>query len=598
LRDVAVRLNKTRALVLLDRFDELGELTDYLQSELLPGLDTKVRVVIAGRYPVGLAWSRNELWHTLIRPLRLEGFSGTETQEYLHRRGLTEPGVVRQVVGAAGNNPLALSLAADLASRFGVRDFASAPEWRLVVRSLVERLLVEVRDPRLRELLEACVAVRQFDEATLAAVSGCDDVSAAFGQLCQLSFVSPSEHGLMLHDDVRRRLAEDLAWRHPDRYHALRARALAYYRERVRSAPAHEREWLVADRFFLWGNALIQELFFGSDEPGQVWVQVGWPADHEDIRRLFSLRMASLLTPEMVAERLSQPTEDGDFFEAILRYPGTRLRVARDRDGRTLGFSTVLPVCQETIPLLDLHPAYGPLVHTHWSPRDLVALPASSDGATSFYLLHVVYAGEMPGAIRAALLRDLSSVFAGSGIYLSATFVPGNKRMLEACGFERRPAARNEAWGADYPVDGYVLDLSRIGFESWIEAVMSGRRPPRSLGCADLEHELQGALRHWADDYWLARSRLADIPAVPRADGVAQRSSAVRETIRQALAAARVEAAAGLDAAYRALELVYLSRRPSRKLEARNLAVSRATLYRLVKRGIHGLAEALSRPAS
>jgi hypothetical protein len=598
LRDVAVRLNKTRALVLLDRFDELGELTDYLQSELLPGLDTRVRVVIAGRYPVGLAWSRSELWHTLIRPLRLEGYSAAETQEYLHRRGLTEPGLVRQVVDAAGNNPLALSLAADLALRFGVRDFASAPEWRLVVRSLVERLLVEVRDPRLRELLEACAAVRQFDEATLAAVSDRDDVSAAFSQLCQLSFVSPSEHGLMLHDDVRRRLAEDLAWRHPDRYHALRARALAYYRERVRSAPAREREWLVADRFFLWGNALIQELFFSSDEPGQVWVQPGRPADQVDIRRLFTLRMASLLTPDMLAERVSPPAEDGDFFEAILRYPGTRLRVARDREGRTLGFSTVLPVCQETISLLDRHPVYAPLLHAYGNPDDLAALPASSDAATVFYLLHLVFAGDMSGAIRAALLRDLASVFAGSGIYLSATFVPANKRMLEACGFERRPAARNEAWGADYPVDGYVLDLSRIGFEPWIEALMSGRRPPRPLRCADLERELQGALRHWTDDGWLGRSRLAELPAVPPADGDAQRSTAVRQTVLQALAAARGQASVGLDAAYRAVDLAYLSRRPSRKLEARNMAVSRATLYRLIKRGIHGLAEALSRPTS
>jgi hypothetical protein len=586
------------AVVLLDRFDEQGEVSNYLHSEFLPSLETNVRVVIAGRYPVGLAWSRNELWHALIRPLRLEGFSVREAEDYLHRRGLTEPKLVRQVVDAAGNNPLAISLAADLALRFGVRDFCSAPEWRLIVRLLVERLLAEVSDPRLREILEACAAVRQFDEVTLAAVSGCNDVSVAFGQLCQLSFVRPAEHGLMLHEDVRRRLVEDLAWRHPDRYHALRARALAYYRERVRTAAPPEREWLIADRFFLWGNALIQRLFFSSDDPGQVWVEAGRPADHVDVRRLFYSRMASLLTPDLVAEHFSPPAEDDDFFEAILLHPGTRLRVARERDGRTLGFSTVLPVCQETISLLELHPAYAPLVHAYCSPASVAALPESPNDATIFYLLHLVYAGAIPGAIRSALLRDLSRVFATSGIYLSSTFVPAHKRMLEACGFECVPAARNEAWGADYLVDGYVLDLSRIGFEPWIEAVMSGRRPPRPLGCAALERELQGALRHWTDDGWLARSRLADLPAVAPVDGEAQRSSAVRQTVLQTLAALRGQASARLDAAYRAVEVVYLSSRPSRKLGARNLSVSRATLYRLAKRGVHGLAEALSRPAS
>jgi hypothetical protein len=594
--DAASRLNKMQALILLDRFDELGEFADYVQSDFLPRLNTGVRVVIAGRYPVGLAWGRNELLHALVRPLQLEAFSAAETQEYLRRRGLTDPDLGRQVARAAGNNPLAVSLAADLVLRFGVREFASAPEWRVVVRSLVERLLVEVRDPRLRELLEACAAVRQFDEATLAAVSGRDDVTAAFGQLCQLSFISPAEHGLMLHDDVRRRLADDLAWRHPDRYEGLRARALAYYRERVRSAPAHEREWLVADRFFLWGNALIQELFFSSDEPGQVCVRPGRLADYDDIRSLFSLRMACLLTPDMAPERVSPPAEDDDFFEAILRYPGMRLRVARDRDGRALGFSMVLPVCQETIPLLDVHPAYAPLVRAYWSPNDLARLPASSDSATVFFLLHLVYAGEMPAATRAALLRDLSRVFASSGVYLSSTFVPANKQMLEACGFERLPAARNEALGAGYPVDGYVLDLSRIGFEPWIEAVMSGRRPPRPLGCADLEHELQGALRHWADDGWLARSRLAELPALALVDDVTQRPAAMRQAILQALDVARAQAPAGRAPAYRAVNLVYLSERSGHKVGARKLAVSRATLYRLVKQGIQGLAEALSGP--
>src|ERR1700737_4816645 len=88
LQQVVARLNKTRAVILLDNFDELGELTEYLQSDFLPNLDTSVRVVIAGRYPLGLAWSRNELWRKLIRPLRLEGFTASEGRDSLARRGL------------------------------------------------------------------------------------------------------------------------------------------------------------------------------------------------------------------------------------------------------------------------------------------------------------------------------------------------------------------------------------------------------------------------------------------------------------------------------------------------------------------------------
>jgi len=597
LDEVVAGLNRASSLILLDTFDQLGQLTDYIQSELLPRLATSVRVVIANRFPLGLAWSGAEPWNKVIRPLRLEGFSPLESRDYLARRGLEEPSLVDSVINAAGNNPLALSLAADLALRFGVRDFPSAPEWRLAVRALVDRVLVEVSDPQLRNLLEACLAVRQFDEATLAAISGRDDIGTDFDQLCQLSIMSPAEHGLMLHDDVRRRLTEELAWRHPDRYAALRARALAYYRERVRSATPDEREWLVADRFFLWGNAVIQELFFNSDEPGQVWVGDYRPADHAEVQRVFSSRLASLVPTGSPCD-LSPPEEDDDFLNAILQHPAARVRVARDRDGRVLGFSTVLPVCQETITVLDLHRAYAPLVHARWGRAELKGLPASPDRTNISYLLHLVHAETIPGAVRGALLRDLSSVFASSGIYLSSTFVPAYKEMLEACGFQRVPAARNQAWGVDCPVDGYVLDLSDIGLELWLEAVMDGRRPLRPLGRVELQSELQVAFRHWTDDGWFASSRLAELPGVQPACGEAQRPAAIRQTILGALTAARAEASEGQEAAYRALELVYLSRRSGRKASARNLAVSRATLYRLVKRGFSGLAEALSSPAS
>jgi hypothetical protein len=179
---------------------------------------------------------------------------------------------------AAGSDPLALSLAADLALQSGVRDFADAPQWRLLVRSLVDRQLTELSDPELRDEVEACAVVRQFDEATLAAVSGRDDVRTLFSQLCRLSLVTPAEHGLMLQADPRRRLSEDLAWRNSDRYNALRARARAYLRKRAISAPPSERAWLVAERLFLSDNPRLQQMFVSSaDDPGQVRVQPAQP---------------------------------------------------------------------------------------------------------------------------------------------------------------------------------------------------------------------------------------------------------------------------------------------------------------------------------
>src|SRR5438105_987637 len=99
---------------------------------------------------------------TMIRPLPLEGLSPRESLEYLSRRGIKEPELAGKVAGTAGGNPLALSLATDMVLQFNVRDFTAAPEWHLVVRSLAERLLHDIKDAELREVLEAGVVVHQF----------------------------------------------------------------------------------------------------------------------------------------------------------------------------------------------------------------------------------------------------------------------------------------------------------------------------------------------------------------------------------------------------------------------------------------------------
>jgi len=53
---VLQRLNTARMLLIIDTFEELLGLSRYVQHNLLAQLDASVRVVIAGRYPLELAW--------------------------------------------------------------------------------------------------------------------------------------------------------------------------------------------------------------------------------------------------------------------------------------------------------------------------------------------------------------------------------------------------------------------------------------------------------------------------------------------------------------------------------------------------------------
>ncbi len=589
---VAPNLDGARPVVLLDTFEALGELQRFLVEQLLPRLPVGAKVVIAGRHPLSYLWAEDAPWRRVVRPLPLGGFQAGESREYLHRRGVLDEETVERVLVAAGGNPLALSLAADMVLQLGIRDLTRAPRWHLVVRSLVERLLRDAQDPGLQAMLEAAAVVRQFDEATLAAISG-QKAGPAFGRLCRLSAIRPAQHGLMLHDDLRRAVADDLRWRHLDRYRELRLRALAYYRERMRVAPPAEREWLVAERLFLWENGLIQTMLFNEGEPGELWIEKARPEDHPEIRRVHTWWMRNVMDKDVDPDRI-MPEHDL-FLDAILAYPGTRLRVARGLKGRVLGFSSALPVCRETLPILDAHPVLAPLLHRYWGPSELEKLPATPVESEIWYPVHMAEGEMMSEQVRAALLRDHMGLYMRGGLYLLSVRHPAAKELADAWGFHLIPEARSWSWGPNQPVDGYVLDLRQIGVERWIEAIMAGKRPVRGLRRDELERELHEVLLHWRDGATLARSPLADLLLAPQAESEAERAEGLRRTIQAAIETARKGATAQQEIAYRALELAYLQRIPSHDAAAERLAVSRATFYRLLKRGIGWLAGELSR---
>jgi DNA-directed RNA polymerase specialized sigma24 family protein len=586
-KDPMAVLNETRPLLLIDAFEELEELSRWLQEEFLPNLDTEVRVVVAGRFRLGPGWSD---WQKIIRTIALRGLSGHDVKEYLARRGIEDAALVQQVLSATGGLPLAVSLAADLIQQLGVRKFDAAPEWRLAVRALVERLLEKVPDPAMREALEACSVVRQFDEATLAATLGREDISAAFDRLCRLSVVRPTEHGLMLHDDLRRMMAEDLRWRKPERYRDLRLAALAYYRERARTAPPSERPWLVAERLYLWGNEVVQSILFRQDEPGLVYVEPGRPEDTDDVLGVWSQWLETIL-PSQQAMDYSEftPEQDREWIERLLVHPAVRLRVARDHDGTAIGFDTTIPIFRGSVELLQQHPMFAITLRAYFGPR-LPDLPERAEDSRYHYLLQAAYTDALPEATEAALLRDLVGLLARGGVFLTITSVPGRKRLLEALGFRWVEGAREWVWDREHPADGYVLDLSQIGVEAWIDAIVSGGRPPKAIDPDELEEALRAVLLGWEDDDVLEKSPVAELiggAGEPSADGV-------RAFVRAALERARDGAAEDREQALRAVELAYLERGLSHERAADRMLVSRSTFYRLLRRGTQALARTMA----
>lgn len=479
--DIVAALNETLPLILLDSCEELGPLERYLNEQLLPRLDARVHVVLADRQPVPASWRQNAPSSYLVRTLQVHNFTNLESREYLGRRGVDDPVLVEEAQQVGGGNPLALALAADAIVEFGVRHLEAAPEWRLAVRSLVERLLREAKTRDLRALLEASVVLRQFDEAALAALLERSELEDSFADLCRLSAVQPTEHGLRLHDDVRRALVDDLRWRAPERYRALRLRALAYLRERARAAPPEERAWLVAERLFLSENVFLQAMLFSEDEGGDLWVA---PARAEDRGELPRLWHDFLLLPggELRLQGEGDPLL-AFFIEAaapILDHPATRMQLVRDRRGRVLAGSVVVPVCGQTLDMMRAHPAFGPVLEAWQSATGSPPLPASPRETDTYYLITIAHGAERAEAARAALMRDMFGLFAQSGIYLVSSFFPSISAFFEACGFTDFAAETNSQVPKELPMRNHVLDLTAIGVDAWLERLLGSRQPPRA----------------------------------------------------------------------------------------------------------------------
>ena len=586
--DGADYLNEAPTVLMLDSFEKLGPLTSHLQEQFLPRLDQNVNILISGRRPLGMAWSA---WQPVVRSIVLSGFDEAASSSYLKLRGIA-PDLAAEITKVAGGIPLALSLAADMATQRGVREFPAAAEWHLAVRSLVEVLLRDVGDQDLRILLEAAAVLREFDEELLAAVAEVEDVTAAFAALCRLSFVRPAQHGLTLHDEVRRILIEDLRWRRPEHLIELRRLAWRHYRRRMRESPP--QAWMIADELHLSGNDLIQAMLFQESETGIAWSERARPTDLPVILQIlqtFTSKGSTLPdapTPEEV---------DSGFVESLLRHPTSPVTMARERDGRVTGYAFVLPICRQTMDLLPAGGALRRLVERTSSAAEIASLPDDCEDASIYIFSTIAHSAELSREATAALVQDVLHALLAGGKYLACTASTQYAEVLHAFGFSRVASGLGpSAFDPHRQLDAFALDLRPVGVEAWIDSIIGGYPLSQGLAVEDIGAEVQAVLLHWADDAHLQASPLVAIAA--RRDPESDLGSAdkVRAMIRDALERARAGARDDRQLAFRAVELAYIERSVSHERVAERLSVSRSTFYRLLKRGVAGVAAALRRP--
>jgi hypothetical protein len=265
-------------VVLIDTYESLAPLDDWLRESFLPQLPENVLVVIAGRQPPSPAWRGDPGWQTLVRTLPLRNLSAEEGRTYLIRRGVPAD-QCDAVLDFTHSHPLALSLVAEMFAQREAVIFQpeSAPD---IIKTLIEQFVQKVPGPAHRAALEACALVRLTSEALLGEMLALPDTHELFDWLRGLSFVESGQLGIFPHDLARETLATDLRWRHPDWYRELHRRARTYYINHLATGRPDEAQRMLFDLVFLHRDNPAVRPFFEWQENGSLLPDAVRATDH------------------------------------------------------------------------------------------------------------------------------------------------------------------------------------------------------------------------------------------------------------------------------------------------------------------------------
>lgn len=234
------RAEPGKLVIMFDAHERLpSKVQDWIVQSFAPNLGEQAILVIASRPRLSGLWADWEATG-ILRQIELLDFDKSATRKMLARRDIAEESLVDEVFTFTRGHPLCIALVAEIGVELDKRF--------LVMRSLVERVLDQVTDPRLMDLLRLCAVPRYFNQDIVDYLAGeVSDLEKDVTRLEDYSFVTSVEHGYVMHEAVRDYLVARLARRSPARYRELNERALSYFRRGLTQAYSAERPEFALD---------------------------------------------------------------------------------------------------------------------------------------------------------------------------------------------------------------------------------------------------------------------------------------------------------------------------------------------------------------
>lgn len=505
-----VALSQPLVLV-LDAFDEVGELNRWLRESVFPHLPQRSLIVIASRYSLENRWRDHSGWRQLIHSLPLNSLDFASTRQYLGLHGVNDDSLIQQAWHYTEGHPLALSLASAIVSREGQAAISVIPKRQEVLETLASRWLSEIPQDSMRDIVEAAAVVRRFNQDLLSQMVGRAIPTEEFETLLLTSFVRHNQGSWSLHELVRDALSRNIKSRSPSTYTMLRARAVNYFAT-VATLPGElkQRNSALHEFFYLVGDGLVRAaLYDETPTPANaLYFESATETDLDDLNTYMTewrqtrgslsnhrLQLYDRDNQDTIEQWIASEPREPDFLDTHLivrNLPGTT-RLLRDQDRTLRGLSIVFPVTAETLPFLEQQPVTRDYF-TQLSAAQRAEYAAHDKPVNNWFVRLADVRNPADKEARSLLFRELVSLLIRPARFITSTPLPFYQELLMRFGFEYANIKAHTDFGADRPSPYFILDLRGTRLSTYLQQLINQQFGTSTQLAFD--PDLAGAIAH------------------------------------------------------------------------------------------------------
>ncbi len=310
-------------VLLVDHYDQLGPVDDWIRLELLPSLSAEALVVLAGRTAPGASWAGDPGWRHLLTVDRLDPLDRVDSGMLLQQAGV-DPDRCAALAELGRGHPLALALLGELAGTSGVvpDQLGDVPD---LVTALLEVVISRAPTPAHAAGLATCSQAWYTTEDLLVRTVG-GAATEVWDWLDGQPFVVRGPHGLTPHDLARDVLAVEFERRAPQRFRALARVVHDHVVAELRASSGAQRTRMAQELLFLHRRSPLTATFWSLRAQGSAAVLPARPEDQAQVVALLAAN-ENAASAELATEWLDEIPD--------------ALHVVRDH-GRVRGFAYCL----------------------------------------------------------------------------------------------------------------------------------------------------------------------------------------------------------------------------------------------------------------